>query len=219
MIITGFMPFWINFLTSTYRVYITLIDISSSVIPKVSPINVLLSSLLGPIWAICVDKYGYQITTKVIGIICMVNAAYYIAFFYINNKIMYLIGLAVSCCCSRTVMMSVINPHIMQIYGMKNFLVIGGFSRLFVQSSGFIAAIISIFISKTHSNADELHSPYVIMAIIGSVLSVFGFVLTFFETDENFFEENENKEKEKDDENYNLTRDSENDENNAETKK
>ena len=211
MIIIGITPFWINFLTCTYRAYVTFLGVSAEVIPYIAPIITFLSSLLGPIWAICVDKFGYQIITKIIGIICMANAVYFIFFFYINNKIMYLIGLAVSCCASRTAMMSVINPHIMQIYEMKNFLIIGGFSRLFVQSSGFIAAIISIFISKTHKNADELHTPYVIMTIIGTILSIFGFVLTFFETDESFFKKCEEKIDEKvDDNDYKLSRDSEN---------
>ena len=97
--------------------------------------------------------------------------------------------------------MSSLTPHLMQIYGMRYFLTIGGFAKLFNELSDFLAALTSIILSIFFKNADELLFPYQMVIAVGGVLSIIGLILTFYENDEEFVfgeenEENKNLEKE-----------------------
>ena len=82
--------------------------------------------------------------------------------------------------------MSSLTPHLMQIYGMRYFLTIGGFAKLFNELSDFLAALTSIILSIFFKNADELLFPYQMVIAVGGVLSIIGLILTFYENDEEF---------------------------------
>ena len=57
-------------------------------------------------------------------------------------------------------MISSFIPHMMQLFGLKYFLTIGGLGRLFTQIFCFGAAALSVIISVYHKNAQELLFPY-----------------------------------------------------------
>ena len=184
MIIISLMPFWIYFLTATFRAYCPMIGVNSNFMPYLPTIITALSSITGFIWALIFDKFGFQIIIKIMSILCIILSIYFSIF--IDNKILYIIGLIISTSISRVGMMSIINPHIMQVYEFRNYLIIGGFARLFNQLSFFIAGLTSIILSFNFTNGDKLKTPYRIIAIIGILLSSIGLFLSFFENDDKF---------------------------------
>jgi len=144
---------------------------------------------------------------KIIGIICTGMSIYF--YFFMDNKTFFVIGLIIISCTIIGIM-SALTPHIMQIYGMRYFLTIGGFTKLFNQISVFSAAMTSIILSIFFKNAEELVFPYKMVVIGGGILSVIGLILVFFENDEKFIYGDENEEnkyyiKESDEEKLNDT--------------
>ena len=193
MIIVSLMPFWIYFLTATYRAYSPMLGVNQNLISYLPTIITAINSITGLIWALIFDKFGFQIIIKIMSIITIILSIYCTIF--IDKIVLYLIGLFVSTLISRVGMMSIINPHIMQVYEFRNYLIIGGFARLFNQLSFFIAGLTSVILSFNYKTADALKTPYRIVAGVGIALSVIGLILSFFENDDKF--------KFKKDENYN----------------
>lgn len=193
LLIISLMPFWIYFLTSTYRAYSPLIGIDQKIISYLPTIITAFNSITGLIWGYLFDIFGFQIIIKIMSIITIILSIYFTIF--INNEILYIIGLIISTSVSRVGMMSIINPHIMQVFEFRNYLIIGGFARSFNQLSCFIAALTSVLISSNFDNpiANDLEMPYRVVAFTGIFLSFIGFILSFFENDEKFiFKNNEN---------------------------
>ena len=143
-----------------------------------------LSALTGLISALIFDKFGFKIIIKIMSAICIFLTIY--CFIFINNPILYFIGLIINTTISRIGMMSVINPHIMQVFEFRNYLIIGGFARLFNQSNAFFSALTSVLISLKYKTGEELKIPYRIVAIVGFIFAVIGFILSFQENDEKF---------------------------------
>ena len=184
MIIASLMPFWVYFLNATYRAYSTMIGVNADFISYLPSIITALSSITGFFWGIIFDKLGFQIIIKIMSLSCILLSIYFI--FFISNKTLYISGLIVSTFISRVGMMSIINPHIIQVYEFKNYLIIGGFARLFNQLSFFFAGLTSVILSFNFKTGEELKTPYRIVAFIGIILSSIGLILSFFENDEKF---------------------------------
>jgi hypothetical protein len=186
MIIVSLMPFWIYFLSTTYRAYSTMIgdENNQKFISYLPTIFSAISSISGLFWGFSFDKLGFQIIIKIMSLISIILSIY--CAFFINNFIFYVIGIFICATVSRVGMMSIINPHIMQVFEFRNYLIIGGFARLFNQLSCFIAALTSVLLSLKFKNANDLQLPYRIVAIIGIGLSIIGLILSFFENDQKF---------------------------------
>ena len=105
---------------------------------------------------------------------------------FIDDKLLYVIGLLSSTVLSRLGMMSIINPHIMQVFEFRNYLMIGGFARFFNQLSCFFAALTSVLLSFKYKTSDELFFPYRIISSVCIGLSSMGLILSFFEKNEKF---------------------------------
>ena len=193
IIIAGLTPFWIAFIGSSYRAYVVMLGVDTNIIFFLGSGIAFAGFLLGPIWAALFDKYGFQPIMKIIGFICSGMSIYF--YFFMDNKLLYIIGLII---CTLTIIgiMSAVTPHLMHIYGMRYFLTIGGFARLFNDLSGFTAALLSIIISIFYKNAEELLFPYQMVVLGGGLLSVLGFISVYFENDEKFIygdEDEQNK--------------------------
>lgn len=183
IIIAGLTPFWIAFISSSYRAYVVMLGVDTNVIFFLGSGLAFAGFLFGPMWAALVDKFGFQPIMKIIGFICSGMSIYF--YFFMDNKLFYTIG-TIICISTFIGIMSAVTPHLMQIYGMRYFLTIGGFARLFNDLSSFIAALSSIIISIFYKNAEKLLFPYQMMVLGGGLLSIFGFILVYFENDEKF---------------------------------
>ena len=120
----------------------------------------IIGSTCNPIWAFCADRYGFQKIMKIISVFVIILPIYFIIFmdnklFYVIDKIFYVIGLYISCI-FRGGVISCITPHIMNIFGLRYYLTLGGFGSLFNQLAKFIIAMISILISLSREEYDEL---------------------------------------------------------------
>ena len=196
ILIVALMPFWANFLNSTYRAYSPMIGVNKNLVSYLSVIINGLNSVTGLIWALVFDKFGFQIIIKIMSGICIILSIFFIIF--IADKNLYFIGLLINTTISRVGMMSVFNPHFMQVFEFRNYLIIGGFGRLFSQLSAFLAALTSVLLSLKFKTGDGLKTPYRIVASVGCVFSCVGFVFSFQENDDKFKFKNDFKEENND---------------------
>ena len=191
LLITALLPFYFSILSSSFRIYIVMIGVPQTVIFYLGTGIGLIVALVGPIWAILVDKFGFQPIMKIIGFITLGMSIY--LFIFIDQGYPYLVGFIIAILSIVGIMMAM-TPHLMNIFGMSNILVIMGFSRIISEISSFSSALISIVLAIFYKNAFELKVPYQIVCLEGSVLSFIGLVLIFFENDEKFDYGDENEE-------------------------
>ena len=187
-LLSSLTPFWVYFLTGTYRAYLPLLDISQNTISKIPTIVNIIYSISGVLWAFLVDKFGFKIIIRILTLISLILSILFVVFSLTYNLFssFYLIGFFFSTIMSRSSYMSIMVPHIMNIYEFRNYLIIGGFSKLFVQIIFFITSLISVLISLKYKTAEDLLIPYKIIIYISSFISIFGFILSFYENDEKF---------------------------------
>ena len=183
ILIIGAMPFIVWFESSTSRPYSVMIGVDGSIIGILSGTMSILSCITNPIWAFCVDRFGFRPTMKIISIIIICLSIYFCIF--MDNPIFYVIGLYISNVI-RGGMISSLVPHMMEVYGLRYYLTIGGLGRLFTQLFSFSAAVVSIVISIFRKGGNQLLLPYRIVSLIGVGFGIFGLILVFFETDEKF---------------------------------
>ena len=193
IIISGLPPFLVFFLQSSFRAYVVMLGVDTKIIFFLASGLSLTGCLLGPVWASLVDRLGFQPVMKIICSICLVSSIYF--FFFFGKKLLYTLGLIFSIP-SLVAILSTITPHLMHIYGMSHFLILGGFAKLFYELSDFFAALTSIILSIFFKNAEQLLFPYKMVAVSGGVFSIIGLILTFFENDEKFVFGDENEENE-----------------------
>ena len=194
ILISGVMPFGLFFIFATCRAYSSLLGVNGSIVGTLAGFMNIIGSVSNPIWAFCTDKYGFQRIMKIVSISMIALPVYF--FIFMDNKIFYVIGLYVSCA-FRGGVISSITPHIMQIFGLRYYLTLGGFVRLFNQLFSFLIAMLSIIISIWNNNYKELLKPYRIVCIVGIIIAIFGFILVFYETDEKFNFDDEEKDQQK----------------------
>ena len=191
ILISGVMPFGLFFIFNTFRAYASLLAIDGKVVGTLAPALNIIGSTFNPVWAFLTDKYGFQPIIRIMAI-CIIGVNVYF-FIFMDNKTFYVFGLYVSCIFRGGVLAS-ITPHIMQIYGLRCYLTLGGCQRLFNQLISFIIGMLSLIFSLFFGNASELLLPYRMVCVVGVVLAVMGLFLIFFETDEKFnFEADEEK--------------------------
>ena len=123
--IIGIMPLWIFIIQSSFRAYVVMIGVDTTIIYYLGS-GLSLMCLLSPLWAHLVDIFGFQPIMKIIGFICCIMPIYF--YFFMGNTIFYPIGLVIS----FTMLMGIASctvPHLMQIYGIRYYLIIGGLSK------------------------------------------------------------------------------------------
>ena len=184
ILIASIMPFWIFLIHSSFRPYVVMLGVDTNIIFFLGSGLTIIGYLVGPVWAFLVDKFGFQPIMKIIGFLCLSMSVYF--YFFIGNKLFYPIGLIFTV--SSTVgIMSALIPHLMHVFGMRYFLTIGGFAKLFNELSGFIAALTSIIFSVFFKNASDLLFPYRITISIGGIICILGLILFFLKMMKNLF--------------------------------
>ena len=196
ILISGVMPFGVLFIFATSRAYSSLLGVSGDIVGTLAGTMNIIGSTCNPIWAFCCDKFGFQPVTKIITIFIIIFNCYFIIF--LNNKYFYVIGLYISCI-FRGGVMSCITPHVMQIYGLKYYLLLGGFLGLFNALFNFMIAMISAIISIWCHKYLELLLPYRIVCIVGVILAIIGLIFVYQENDSKFiFDDAEDEETKED---------------------
>ena len=197
--ISGLMPFGLYFIFATYRAYASLLGVKGNIVGTLAGAMNIIGSAFNPIWAFFADKYGFQPVMKIISFFVIALEIYFIIF--MDNQIFYVIGLYISCIFRGGIVFCV-TPHIMHIFGLRYYLTLGGFGKLFNQIFNFLIAMISIFISIQNKYYEDLLGPYRIVCSIGIIIGIIGLILVFYENDKKFdFDEFENEEKKEENDN------------------
>ena len=194
ILISGVMPFGVLFVFATSRAYSSLLGVSGDIVGTLAGTMNIIGSTCNPIWAFCCDKFGFQPITKIITIFIIIFNCYFIIF--LNNKYFYVIGLYISCI-FRGGVMACITPHVMQIYGLKYYLLLGGFLGLFNALFNFMIAMISAVLSIWYHNAENLLFPYRIVCVVGIIVAIIGLVFVYQENDTQFKFDDEKEEETK----------------------
>jgi MFS family permease len=193
ILIVGAMPFMIWFESATSRPFSVMIGVKGEIIGILSGTMSILGCITNPIWAFCVDKFGFRPIMIIISILTISMSVFF--YIFMDNPFYYVIGLYVSSTLRGGVICSLI-PHMMEVFGMRYFLTLGGLGRLFTQLFSFGAAGVSIVISIFRKGKDELLLPYKIVSLVAAGFAAFGLILTFFENDEKFnYEDDDENEK------------------------
>ena len=182
ILIMGFMPFMIWFESATSRPYSSILGVDGKIIGIMAGSMSILGCLTNPIWAFCVDKFGFQPIAIIFSSLTIILSIYFCIF--MENEICYVIGLFISSTIRGGIISSLV-PHIMQIFGLRYFLIVGGFGRLFMQLLSFSAGVVSIVIS-IYIKGKELSFPYRIVCIVACGFAIFGLILSFYENDDKF---------------------------------
>ena len=196
ILISGVMPFGVLFIFATSRAYISLLQVSGDIVGTLAGTMNIIGSTCNPIWAFCFDKFGFQKIMKIITIFIIIFDCYFIIFLNPTYPYVYVAGLYISCI-FRGGVMACITPHVMQIYGLKYYLLLGGFLGLFNALCNFMIAMISAIISIWYHNSSELLLPYRIVCGIGVIFAIIGLVFVFQEDDTKFRFDDEKEEETK----------------------
>ncbi len=194
ILIIGAMPFMIWFESSTSRPYSVMIGVKGEIIGILSGSMSILGCITNPIWAFCVDKFGFRPIMIIISTLTIGLSIYF--YIFMDTPRNYVFGLYVSSTLRGGVISSLV-PHMMEVFGLRYFLTLGGLGRLFTQLFSFGAAALSIVISIFRKGKEQLLQPYKIVSLVSAGFAVFGLILSFFENDEKFVYESEDNEEEK----------------------
>jgi len=182
ILIMGLMPFMIWFESATSRPYSSILGVDGKIIGIMAGSMSILGCITNPIWAFCVDKFGFQPIAIIFSSLTIILSIYFCIF--MENEICYVIGFFISSTIRGGIISSLV-PHIMQIFGLRYFLIVGGFGRLFMQLLSFSAGVVSIVIS-IYIKGKELSFPYRIVCIVACGFAIFGLILSFYENDDKF---------------------------------
>ena len=169
--------FYCAFSLNTFRTFISLTQTSEEdgqFIQYLGSIILICLCISGPIWGFLSDFLGFRITMTLVTFLGIADSVGLSIF--LMNKVMYRILICV-CTVIMSGMLSVINPHIMEVFGIKYALELGGFAGLFMGVANLIGAIISFVYGIIWDDVNDIIEPYRIVFIVGSVCSIIAFSL------------------------------------------
>ena len=192
ILLVGIMPFMIWFESATSRAYIAKMGVNGKIQGNYAWTTSVLMCISNPIWAMSVDKLGFRPIMIIISFLTFSLSIHF--FFFIDHELIYVICIYCSTFLRSGVISSLV-PHLMHIYGLKNYLILGGMGRVLTQFFSFGAASVSIVISIFKKTHEELVLPYRIVSLVGICFSIIGLFLAVAENDDKFkFEDNEDEE-------------------------
>ena len=188
MMITYLLTFYAHFIQFTFRDYFTDYLNNISIMIDFYLNNIFITTIVGAIWATLVDRYGLRPIMKIIGIVISAMSI----IFVIGFPISFFIGLIFIFLAFFGIMPAMI-VHLMNIYGIRYFLIIGGFANLF-NGLSFFSVNLFYYIFKIYQKKNQdLIILYRILGVVGGVFGVIGLILIYYENDDKFFNGDENE--------------------------
>lgn len=176
-------PFCLLFISQSSRAYSSLAGVNPSFITFQPALMMIIFCVISPIWGCLTDKFGFRKIIRIVSVLALIFDIYFTLFLSVN--ILYVIGLILSGITASGMIVSM-SPHLMQIYGMEHYLIIGGIMRLFNGIINILSSGLSIVISIYYKTAKEMQTPYRIICFISIFLTFFAVLLAFSETDDKF---------------------------------
>ena len=166
----------------TSRTYGALIGIKGTILQYLGIARSLSLIIISPIFGYLVDKMG---SVKILLFITLLSSLTSISFsIFINNTNIFIV-LNILECIVFAGFFSSMNPHMMNVFGIKNSVILGGINGIFATISSIIVSFTSFYVSKSYIG-EKIKIPYQIFFFIGGLLNFISFFLTFFDSDKEF---------------------------------
>ena len=149
-----------------------------------SPLLFALSNILfGPIWGYINDKLQSFRIAKFICLVSIIPSM--ILCFFIKYNLMYIVSIFIGLIFNIG-LHSIIQPHIMRIFGIKYSIEIGGVIGISMGIINILKGLLSFLISLYYKTGKELQKAYRFVFLIGIGLNICGFYLASKEKEESF---------------------------------
>ena len=189
-LISFFINFAISFMINTGRTFGAIIGINGNALQFAGMFQLLAVIAMVPTLGKGVDKKGPLPFLRIISIVCIfpgILLAFLMenTFVFISAFIIFVIGI--------TGLMMTLNPFIMEVYGIQESVILGGFIGGFTKIGDVITTVVPFLFSifcKDDDNKDIeedcLKKKYAVMYIISSISCGISALLVFFETNDKF---------------------------------
>ena len=189
-LISFFINFSISFMINTGRTFGAIIGINGNALQFAGMFQLLAVIAMVPTLGKGVDKKGPLPFLRIISIVCIfpgILLAFLMenTFVFISAFIIFVVGI--------TGLMMTLNPFIMEIYGIQESVILGGFIGGFTKIGDIITTVVPFLFSifcKDDDNKDIeedcLKKKYAVMYIISSISCGISALLVFFETNDKF---------------------------------
>ena len=177
--ISFFATFNQHFIVATSRTFGALIGIDGKILQYLGIINSLSLITISPLFGYLSDKIGTKIIlTFIIIINGLISFCFYL---FIDNNLMFII-LNFSMFIVFSGFLTIMNPHIMHIFGLKNSIILIGINGIFATVSNIISSCTAFIISKFYPGI-TIKNPYKICFLIGAFLNFISFILINYDSD------------------------------------
>ena len=189
-LISFFINFAISFMINTGRTFGAIIGINGNALQFAGMFQLLAVIAMVPTLGKGVDKKGPLPFLRLISIVCILPGillAFLMenTFVFISAFIIFVIGI--------TGLMMTLNPFIMEVYGIQESVILGGFIGGFTKIGDVITTVVPFLFSifcKDDDNKDMeedcLKKKYAVMYIISSISCGISTLLLFFETNDKY---------------------------------
>ena len=184
-LISFFINFSISFMINTGRTFGALIGIKGTVLQFSMIIQGISLIIVGPIFGILSDKKGPLFILRIISILTIISGI--LLFSFMEITWIFIIAFMISTI-SIAGLMSSFSPFIMEIYGIKESVILGGVINSFSKLSDIITTI-TAFVLSLYFEGDKLKTPYRVMYLISAIFCSLSSFLLFNETQDKFIYE------------------------------
>ena len=180
--ISLFLNFPISFMVNTGRTFGALIRIDGKALQFVMIIQAIARMIIGPVLGILVDKKGPLFILRIVSILSIVP--YLFLSFFMETTWIFLAAFTISTI-NITGLMASFGPFIMEIFGIRESVILGGVVNALSKFSDIISTI-TAFVVSIYFKGDSLKVPYKIIYIIGDICAFLATFLLFKETNDKF---------------------------------
>ena len=193
MMIIYLFTFYALLIQCTFGDYILDIDIPQSIIfylNKIKPLIKFISYIVGVIFASLVDTCGFLPIMKIIGIVISTMSIIFV--FITGFPYFFIFGLFFFFLAFAGIIPAMI-PHLMNIFGIKYFLIIGGCANIINGLSVFLANLFYYIFKIYQKENQDLIIVYRIFGVVGGIFGIIGLILVYDEKDDKLINGDENE--------------------------
>ena len=171
------LNFSVMFMVNTGRIFGALINISPIVLQLMAIFQAIGMIIIGPILGCISDRKSPLALLRIVSLICVIpgillNILLENSLIFLLSIILYLFGLIGN--------MVGAQPLIMEIYGIQESVILGGFMSSFAKISEIITTCVAFGVSFIYTGAN-IRIPYKIIYVLSSLFSYFSFYLMVVE--------------------------------------
>ena len=181
VIISLFINITISYMVNTGSTFGAIIGIDGNALQFAGIIQTLATLVIGPVLGILVDKIGPLIILRIIAISTIIPG--FLLAFWMENTVIFISCFVFYVLCIVGLMVS-FSPFIMEVYGIQESVILGGFINGISKIGDVITTIcpFSFSLICDEDNKECLKDKYRIMYLISSIGCTISALLLFFES-------------------------------------